>query len=75
MANSIMDELELLVLSVWLKKNSLGVMNAVTCFTWMRAVERKGKIVEEWKNEIALLCKSQLAVKLGTNFDQFQNTV
>lgn len=33
MANSIMDELELLVLSVWLKKNSLGVMNAVTCFT------------------------------------------
>ena len=42
-------------------------MNAVTYFTWMWAVERKGKIVEECKNKIALLCKSKLTVKIDTN--------
>lgn len=71
-----MDGLELLVQRVSLvKKISLRVMNAVSYFTWMWAVERKGKIVEECKNKTALLCKSQRAVKLDTNFDQFQNTV
>lgn len=71
-----MDELELLVQRVQLKKPpSLGAMNPVTYFRWMWAVERKGKIVEESKNKIALLCKPQLTVKLDINFDQFWNTV
>lgn len=65
-ANFLMNELELLVQRVWLKKASLRVMNAITYFTWMWAVERKGKVVEQCKNKIVLLCKSQLTVNLDT---------
>lgn len=74
-----MDELEFLVQRVQLKRKpfhyeetlSLWAMNPVTYFKWMWGVERKGKIVEECKNKVALPCKPQLTVKLDNNFDQF----
>lgn len=50
--NSLMHELEFLVQRLQLKKKnpSLGAMNPVTYYNWMWGVERKGKIVEECKN-------------------------